>query len=1339
MRFKSVLGAIAFIVSASVAAFVIFVHTNSFGNLITRVISDLSLKRTNTYISIKNIGISVFPPGIEFNRVKVRKTFSASETLSAELGKLGFYVSLIELEERKLTFGEIRVSDSVIDYDFPQKNEETTEIDQKLINKIFDLSEVAPIRIDTLLIENTRIHANHDLMEARRLKIFKKGKDFIARFHLSNIRPFADKDYSIDEAWGDLEISRNSIDVYRLKVLHDVQTLLLKGKIKNYPRLKGADADLNGEAHFHLRNLERQISLPPEISFEHGFANASFRISYNNGILEGKTQLSVDQLQSSVLHAERIMADLNLINNNIVLESGEVLNGVEKASLKIPAIVYDLNNNRFLPETVQLTLKNLHLPNVLRFLPGLSVVRGEMSGDLSVGHDNGDFHFRPNNGFVIKNLGLVGGKDKPSSIIMIKSATLKDGSVSIIDGEVHISSNVTLPKSRFDVDGYVSKERARFSILESQLDLEDLGGIANLGVKGVGTLGVEVTGTLKDTNINLKGKMRGFEVLGYRTGETDTEITVALGDDSVLINKFESKFGSTSISGTGAVNWENGDIALGINSPHTNYHDLSQILTPIFSKLDFLPQDLNFYARLDAAVYGKINMAALKIKAGVKFSDLVAFGETLNSGSLELKLSDQVLSLSNIDALKGKGEVFGNFNYSLNQNRLNTSLRWENIALSSFNLSKFLHLNLDSQVSGSLIGEGPIKDYSLTLKTKLFDMHSPRHKFDDSDFEMIIHPEYIKGKLNFLGNSLTSIFDVALSRKRSSRVNLRVDLPDTKPILVALLGQHLENENIKGKIHFDISTHFTGMFNDMNMTAQMKEFSFIHPEFRFEYATNSPDFIIRNSVIEKWDMKVKQPDLRFSARGAGVFGRDVSLNQEIEVNSKILEILVGPILSSEGFIKNTARISSQGNEYKLALASSAEKLNLSIEGLPFPLNELRYDVELYHNRFFIRELRTAMDNGYALFRGDVFFDEDDPDVNVKYNLERAEIPILGKSVVNLSGEGIILGNQRPYDVSGEITVNKGLIVNELNEFGSKGGAVGDVRYLPKNQESALGKLLRLNVNVKADNNIRVTNSLMDVSLRGEARIFGSPTRPRGEGRLYSPPNSSRVFFKNNEYSITSADIAFTPKKDITNPDFDIEALTLITNYRVMAKAYGDLERFNFDLTSDPPLSRNSILSLIAFGYTDELQNSIAQKDQQSLTQIGVGSFVFDRFKISDILNKQFGLQVNLGTVFEQSGTDSLLSGRSQEGQNPGGNAGLGRTKSATKIELKKRLDEALSLSVSSTMGGSIGQRQSMNLTYSVNKKVQLEGVYELRTNAEGEEDIIDNSIGGDLKFRWTFK
>lgn len=1337
MRFKSVVGAIIFVVCASLIALVVFVQTNSFGNLITRVISDLSLKRTNTEIKIKNIGISIFPPGVELNRVRVNKVIGPDETLSAELGRLGFYVSLIELEEKKLTFGEIRISDSVIDYDFPKKEEETNEIDREVINRIFDLSEKAPVRIDTILIENSRIHANHDILEARRLKIFKKGKDFIARFHLSNIKPAADKDLLIDEMWGDLEISRNSIDIYRLKVLHDVQTLLLKGKISNYPKLKGATAAVNGEAHFHLRNFEKQFTLPPEITFDQGFANALFNITYKAGDLQGKTQLSVDSLKASVLHAEKILAEVDITSDKLTLSSAEITNGKEKATLVGPAVVYNFESKKFLPGTLRAKAENLILPHVLRFEPSLSTIRGEMNGFISVTHNSGDFQFRPDNGFVIRNLGLVVGKEKPLPIIMISSAVMKDGMVSIIDGEVHISSNVTLPRSRFDVDGYVNKNKARFSIVDAQVNLEDLGNIARLDVKGAGTLGVEVDGTLKDTNINLKGKLRGFEVLGYRLGETETEMTVALGDDSVLINKFESRFGGTPISGTGAVNWDNGDIALGINSPTTNYHDLSQILHPVFKKIDFLPQDINFGGKVDAAIYGKINMEELKIKAGVKFNDLVAYGESLNSGSLELKLSEQVLSFSNIEATKGRGEVYGNFFYWLNQDRLKTALRWENISLSSFNLSKFLHLNIDGLVSGTLAGEGPVKDYILNLKTKLFNTRSPSHQFDDTDFEMKIHPEYLKGNISFLGDSLTSVFDVALTKSRSSNINLRVNLPDVNPVLIALLGQHIEAENVRGRMYFDLSTSFSGMFNNMNLSAKMRELTFVHPEFRFHHASTSPDFIIRNNEIEKWNMNIDQPDVRFTARGSGTFGKEVSLMQEVEVNSKLLEILISPVLSSEGRVSTTARVTSKGDDYHFSLNSKAERLNLSIEGIPFPLNELRYDVELADQRLMVRELRSAMDNGYAMFKGDVFFDEDEPDVNIKYILDRAEIPILGKSAVNLSGEGIIVGNKRPYDVAGEILVNKALIVNELSEFTAKTAGLGDVRYLPKNQESIAGKLLRLNVNVKADNNIRITNSLMDVSLRGETRIFGSPTRPRGEGRLYSPSNSSRVFFKNSEYAITSADIAFTPKKDLTNPDFDIEAMTLISNYRVKAKAYGDLERFNFDLSSDPPLARNSIFSLIAFGYTEELQNSLTQKDQQSLTQIGVGSFVFDRFKISDILNKQFGLQVNLGTVFEQSGTDSLISGRSQDGQNLGGN--LGRTKSATKIELKKRLDEATSLSVSSTMGGSIGQRQSMNLTYGLNKNVQLEGVYEVRSAAEGEQDIINQSAGGDLKFRWTFK
>ena len=134
MRFKSVFGAFFFIILASTFALVLFLQTKSFGRLLTSIASDLSRKKANVAVSINNIEVSFFPPGLEFNKVKVRKKFGPDERFKAEFGKLGFYINLYEIEERKLSFGEIRIIDSVIDFRFPKKDEPLKEIDASVIN-----------------------------------------------------------------------------------------------------------------------------------------------------------------------------------------------------------------------------------------------------------------------------------------------------------------------------------------------------------------------------------------------------------------------------------------------------------------------------------------------------------------------------------------------------------------------------------------------------------------------------------------------------------------------------------------------------------------------------------------------------------------------------------------------------------------------------------------------------------------------------------------------------------------------------------------------------------------------------------------------------------------------------------------------------------------------------------------------------------------------------------------------------------------------------------------------------------------------------------------------------
>lgn len=1340
MRFKSVLGAFLFILLASFLAFIVFIQTKSFGTLVTKIISDVSTKKFATQVQVKSFSLSMFPPGLELNKVNVSKQFSENESFSAELGKIGFYINLIEIEERRLTFGEIRIEDSSIEYLFPKKEEELKEIDQAIINKIFDLSKSAPIRIDTVLIENSRIVVNHELLEAKRLKLFKKSDSFITRFHISNIKPLADKDFSFDEVWGDAEINRSDVHIHRLKAQHDVQTILLKGKIKNYPKLKNSEVSLNGEAEIFLKNLGLDVPMPEMIKLKNGLAHVDFNVNYVQSNVEGGATVHLQEFKSNIFYATDLKTTLSLKSNQVILNSLNLVYKNEKLNLVEPVVVADIKNKTYLTKPIKARAEDVTLNNALRILPSLKVLKGDLNGELTFEYKNHDLYFTPTDGFVVKNLGLVvGTSKKPFTILMVKRATLKRSLFSVIDGQFHMNSSIDLARSKLDVSGYVTKDKVSFQVPMTQINLEDFGNISNLDVKGAGDLAITVAGPLDDTVINLRGKTKGFEILGYKLDQTDKNLSINLADSMVVINKMESQYGKTHISGNGTVNWDNSDIALGISSQDANSDDLNAILTPIFKDLDFLPNDFSYKAKVDVDIFGKTKFEDLKIRSQVNFTDLIAYGETLNSGSFDLSLINKVFAIKGLDAEKGKGSVNGDFSFGLDNKIMNLKYQWENLDLASIHTVKKLGLNLDSKISGNLSGGGHKDNLNLKLRATAFGTRASNYKFEDSNVDLNIYSERIAGKVNLFGEVVKSEFNLAYKPGPASDLKFNVKSRDIKPLAVALFGTHLESEEFQGRIDYEFNTKFQNGFNNLTLFSHLKELTFLHPDVNIRFRSDKPQFIVNDSRIQSWNLKMNEPALYLVTKGEGVFGKDVSLMHEFHFDSKILEVLLAPVMSSEGFIRNIVKVEGKGTHFDVSFSSKAKDLSLSIDSVPLPINHLQYDIEFFKKRLVIQELKTSIDNGSVSVKGDVFFDNKEPDVNLKFVLENAEIPFLGKSSVNLSGEGIILGNSQPYNLSGDINVNRGQVLNELTEFSSKSAGFSQVRYLPKNQESAIGKLLNLNLNVKIENPVRVTNSLMDVAVKGEIRVLGNPSRPRAEGRLYVPVNSSRIFFKNSEYLITNADINFNPKKEMSNPNFDVQATTVISNYKVYPKAYGDLERFNFDLTSDPVLSRNSILSLIAFGYTDELQSALNAKDQQSLSQVGVGSFVFDRFKISDILNKQFGLQINLGTVIEQSASGSLLAGRTQEGQSGVGGGSLGRTRSSTKIELKKRLDEALTLSVSSTMGGSIGQRQSMNLNYGLTKKIQVEGVYEIRTNPEGEADAIDNSVGADLKFRWTFR
>lgn len=1339
MKFKGILGSFLFLFLGSMIAMFYYIQSASFGRLLSKIVSDVVYKKAATRVVLERVNIKFFPPGIELRKIDVHKIISPDENIDLQIGTLGFYINFYELEEHKVSLGEIKVEDTYVNYKFPKKPDEPLpeKLDQKLINQIFDFSQVGPVRIDTVVLQNVYAAFNNTHLDIRRSKLIRYSKTFRLKSYLANIVIEDLPDYKLDGIWADIDISRNDVEIYNLRIHQDTQEAKFNGKVTNYPLLKKAKGELNGEVKADLPGLHRFLPLPEMIYFDSGILNTQFKVTYDQKF-NGDYIIELEDLDSSVFKLDKLDAKGTITESDVKINALELSHGKEHLKLAKPITVYDFSTKKILPERLFADVNNLRLDNALRIMgPSLQVIKGELNGYLGFDLKGSDLYFYPRDGFLIRNLGLDVPSEKGGefTIVKAKEVRLTQTKLRIVNNEFQIETQIKMPKSQLSLQGKVNSKRVDFKSQGAKLHFEDLGDIAKIGLKGDGDLNLTVTGPIDDVEIDFKGMIKDFQVLGYKLGDADQETVIALKDSTVNIVQLNSRYKRTEIYGSGVVNYNNLDLSLEIRSPQTTYDELKEIIPPVLDPITFLPTDLNFKAKLDVRIYGRANLPQLKIKSKVNFRDLEAYGENLSHGFFAITMSDNKLAFQDIKGFKERGALLGSVTYDMASSVFNMNLDWNNLNLQSFNAVRKSSVSFESILEGGLKGGGTSKNYELVMNTSLTKTKAFIYDFKDSKIELVIAPNRYAGNVFLFDKEVSAVFDINMKKTSLSNFDLKVNIPNLKPVLAGILGGHVEVEDFRASTIYQFKSTFYPDLSVVNFSGFLQNLSLNHNDFKFNYKGDKPQFIVNKNKIEKWNFDYTENDIQLKSKGHGTFGEKVVITHESVINANLLEILVSEVLAADGMLVQSFVTEGIKDKYNFHFLAKSQGLDLSIDNLPVPLNNTNYSLEYSDHKLLIKEFRTHFQTGSVSAMGDVYFDDNDPDINISFKIDRAEIPVLNKSSINLSGEGIILGNNLPYNLSGEIKINKAFISDELNELESK-SSVSQIRYLPKDQESIIGKLLTLNLNVDTEQPIRIVNSMMDINFRGELALSGNAGRPRAEGRLYSPANSSRVFFKNSEYTITQADINFSAKKDIANPDFDIQAMTLISTYRITAKAVGDLERFSFDLTSDPPLTQNSILSLIAFGYTDEIQNTLRPEDQQSLTNMGVGSFVFDRFKINDILKKQFGLQINLGTVLEQS-QNSMLSGRASD--TGGGPNDLARTRSATKIEVKKRLDEALSLSVSSTMGGSIGQRQSMNLNYSINKNLQLEGVYELKTNAEGEEDIIDTSIGGDVKFRWTFK
>ncbi len=124
--------------------------------------------------------------------------------------------------------------------------------------------------------------------------------------------------------------------------------------------------------------------------------------------------------------------------------------------------------------------------------------------------------------------------------------------------------------------------------------------------------------------------------------------------------------------------------------------------------------------------------------------------------------------------------------------------------------------------------------------------------------------------------------------------------------------------------------------------------------------------------------------------------------------------------------------------------------------------------------------------------------------------------------------------------------------------------------------------VRLDVDGVADGTIRIKNNLADAVVKGEFKVVGDVTNVIVLGAF--DVIEGTVEYQGNKYDLKRVSVDFQdPRRN--NPRLDARAETTKGDVTVAVTVTGTLDKYEVDMSSEPPLSKNDIVSLLSLGVT----------------------------------------------------------------------------------------------------------------------------------------------------------
>lgn len=1333
------------------------VKSEWFGQLVASYVTESALKTRDLDASLQRVSFTLFPLETKITGIKIDLPENGVslelDEMSIAFSTLSIFRMDFSIDTVRLNTGHIRIKDST--------RNETESIESSLVEEI-----VNGVSVDLLkekynfffeyaqkMFMEIPVNINHFELENIDLKIDNVNL-YIKEAFLSYYKNIFDFDFSLEslafkrdgleEITVDglalkAQASKQRLEVMNLSVYKDLSLASMEGvfSIEGRSNLSGL---YRGEVIAPLQHVYNNVR---EYILKNSYMDISFEVNVLGDQFKSYFLGDVYELDTIYGKADRANVTLSYDLSELKLTRLNIFKNEGRVELKSNISLLSNGQVSFWGEKLNFKLYNYHSNDLLSYIEGFDLLKASLSGEAAIKLAKDEIVISVDENFRLDDT-ILAELDGPK-LFDLGTLFLDKSFVTIALDENQVSFDIGVEKNQtyIPVRGVIEDSNIDIYLEESYVFFDDIGSIAGVSLGGEGLVDGRFYGALDDVKIALGLDVVDATVLGLFLGELQTDIYYSISEGTLKFEDAVSVVGQTHLEGEGSLHFfeQDGRDNLDINifSSSLSPLDASLVFNEILGNVDLTSFDLNTKLFGEIHIAGGFELDQMLMSSSLK-SDLVEFyGERLNKLKFELKLSEGIFSVDDFELKGTSGKLTGGLRYNLFSSDFSYYGDVEGLYLRDINRFNRLGLEVDALVAGTLRGESIDGVFESFSSLSLLESRIAGRIVDNSRAEIISIGEevFISGYL--LGDKVSFDSHIVTSqslKERNSFLNISVRNDDLKKILGVISSHNLDDETLNGNVGFDLRADFNIFkLEDLDLDLNLHAFEFKRGGKNLNLSRRTSNQIkVDSGEIVTWDVGFTgYADNLISSYGRGSFGTYFEIINSFDLKASFFNILSEDIQILTGRLLGENVISGNYNDVEQRSRFLVSDLDVRTPSVPGVLTNGVIDVIISDRELMLQNFRIKYGEGVMRSTGSVFLSFPSPVVDLKWSVDDMSIPLLKRSSIGVRGAGEVTGNSVPYTIRGGVSILHGQILDSLDDLRRQSTQLDEfARYIPGHpQAGPQQEFFMLDLAINIDRPVRMRNAFAELSLLGNLRVRGTLVNPLLDGRIYVTPEQSKIKFKGYDFVLSEGVVRFQDDESSVPPLINFVGGSQIGQYKVNVEVSGRTDDIAISTSSDPPLAQDDILSLLTLGVTRNVSRELDDSERQQISTIGLGALLFDQFQLTEGITSNFGLRFSIAPEISENET-SLIQGRYGTSD-----SSAMRVRSATRLKLRRQISDRVDLSVSSTLGGSLEQKQEMNINYQFNDRLSIEGVYEMKSREENVTNTPD-SIGLDLKWRWSF-